>query len=226
VRVGPTGRPFGFDLTSRFYHLELPLPSPEELSGMHESEHNLYPLAAIGVRAADLTSVFVPPEEDERDCERFIEASFGRGGRFIVVHPGAGKPQNVWPGPKYAKAASILGDRYGVGIVATGGPMDADALDAFLEACGHRPAVLPCPSIGFLGALIKRSELALCNDTGIMHIAGAVGARCVAVFGPTDPRRWKPVNATVAAVRAKDGKIESVEVDEVVAAAAALLGGR
>ena len=144
----------------------------------------------------------------------------------MVVHPGAGKPQNVWPGRKYAEAAKILGDRYGLGIVATGGPMDAAALDAFLGACERRPIVLPCPSIGFLGALIRRSDLALCNDTGIMHIAGAVGARCVAVFGPTDPRRWKPVNATVVAVRAKDGNIESVEIEEVVAAAVSLLGNR
>jgi len=66
--------------------------------------------------------------------------------------------------------------------------------------------------------------LTLCNDTGIMHIAGAVGANCVAVFGPTDPARWKPVNETVVAVRGKDGNVESVSVEEVIAAAAALLG--
>jgi ADP-heptose:LPS heptosyltransferase len=78
--------------------------------------------------------------------------------------------------------------------------------------------------LGFLGALVKRSILTLCNDTGIMHIAGAVGARCVAVFGPTDPARWKPVNEAVVAVRGKDGNVDSVSVDEVVAAARALLG--
>jgi heptosyltransferase-3 len=72
---------------------------------------------------------------------------------------------------------------------------------------------------------MKRSALTLCNDTGIMHIAGAVGGRCVAVFGPTDPARWKPVNETVVAVRGKDGNIDSVSVDEVVAAAKTLLGG-
>jgi len=224
LRIGSTSEPFGHDLASRFYHLELPLPPREELASMHESVHNIYPLSAIGVRVADLTSVFVPSAEDERDCERFIAASFGTGGRFIVVHSGAGKARNVWPGRKYAEAVKVLGEDFRCGVVATGGPADAAALEAFLEACVDRPFVLPCPSVGFLGALMKRSVLTLCNDTGIMHIAGAVGARCVAVFGPTDPARWKPVNETVVAVRGKDGNVESVSVEEVIAAAAALLG--
>jgi heptosyltransferase-1 len=224
LRIGSTSEPFGHDLASRFYHLELPLPPREELAAMHESVHNVYPLSAIGVRATDLTSVFVPPAEDERECERFVAASFGTGGRFIVVHPGAGKALNVWPGRRYAETVKVLGEDFRCGVVATGGPADAAALEAFLEACVDRPFVLPCPSVGFLGALMKRSALTLCNDTGIMHIAGAVGARCVAVFGPTDPARWKPVNETVVAVRGKDGNVDSVSVEEVIAAAAALLG--
>jgi ADP-heptose:LPS heptosyltransferase len=224
MRIGSTSEPFGHDLTSRFYHLELPLPPRAELAAMHESAHNVYPLSAIGVRVTDLTSVFVPSAEDERECGRFIAASFGPGERFIVVHPGAGKPPNVWPGRRYAEAVRILGKAFGAGVVATGGPADAVTLAAFLEACVDRPFVLPCPSVGFLGALMKRSILTLCNDTGILHIAGAVGARCVAVFGPTDPARWKPANETVVAVRGKDGNVDSVSVAEVVAAATALLG--
>ncbi len=223
ARIGSTSEPFGHDLSSRFYHLELPLPPRGQLDSMHESAHNIYPLSAIGVRVADLSSVFIPPVEDERDCERFVAESFGSPARFIVVHPGAGKAANVWPGSRYAEAAGILSERYRCGVVATGGPLDAEALDAFLRACGTRPFVLPCPSLGFLGALMKRAVITLCNDTGIMHIAGAVGARCVAVFGPTDPARWKPVSASVVAVRGKDGSVESVGVEEVVGAAATLL---
>jgi ADP-heptose:LPS heptosyltransferase len=160
-RMGSTSEPFGHDLTSRFYHLELPVP-PETLAAMHESEHNLYPLAAIGVRTADLTSVFVPPAEDERECERFIAASFGAGGRFLVVHPGAGKPQNVWPGSRYAEAARILSKTLACGVVAVGGRADAATLAAFLEACVDRPIVVSCPSLGFLGALLKRRPRPRC----------------------------------------------------------------
>ncbi len=225
LRAGSTSRPFGHDLTSRFYHLELPLPSPGELAAMHESAHNLYPLAAIGVQVTDLTSAFVPAAADEQECERFLAASFGAGGRFIVVHPGAGKPRNVWPGSRFAAAARTLAGALGCGVVATAGPADAATLEAFLAACVEPPFVRSSVSLGFLGALLRRSTLTLCNDTGVMHIAGAVGARCVAVFGPTDPARWKPVNRAVVAVQGEDGSVDSVSVERVVAAARALLDG-
>jgi len=225
VRIGSTSRPFGHDLTSRFYHLELPLPSREELASMHESVHNVYPLSAIGVREDDLASVLVPLPGEELDAERFIAASFGEGARFLVVHPGAGKRQNRWPAARFAGVAGALHERFGLEAVVVGGPVDREALDAFFSACRTNPVALSCPPVGFLGALMRRCALTLCNDTGIMHIAGAVGSRCVAVFGPTDPARWKPVNQTVVAVKGRDGAIESVEADEVLAAAAALLGG-
>ncbi len=224
VRIGSTGRSFGHDLSSRFYHLELPLPTAEELARMHESAHNLYPLSAIGVEESDLTSALVPRADEEIDCERFIAASFGDGGRFIVVHPGAGKRANAWPAGRFAEVATALHERFGLGVAAVRGPVDTAALDAFLGACGTHPVAISCPPVGFLGALMRRSALTLCNDTGIMHVAGAVGSRCVAVFGPTDPARWKPVNETVVAVKGIDGNVESVGVEEVLAAAVGLLG--
>jgi ADP-heptose:LPS heptosyltransferase len=223
VRLGSRSAPFGHDLGSRFYHLELPLPSPDELAHMHESEHNLYPLAAIGVREDDLTSLLVPTAEDESESERFIAAAFGEGARFVVVHPGAGKRQNVWPPERFAELVSLLHERCGLGAVAVRGPMDHATMDAFVGACAAPAAVLSCPTVGLLGALMARSALTVCNDTGVMHVAGAVGARCVAVFGPTDPARWKPVNDRVVAVRAADHAVSSVTVGQVFEAAVELL---
>ncbi len=223
VRVGSTSRPFGHDLSARFYHLELPLPPPEELARMHESRHNIFPLAAIGVEEDDLKSEIAPSAREIRDAERFVEAVTDSRRPFIVVHPGAGKRQNIWPPERFAAAAALLHERHGAAVIAVRGPVDGPASDAFLAACSVRPALLLSPSVGFLASLMRKAACTLCNDTGIMHIAGAVAARCVAVFGPTDPLRWKPVNETVVAVRAENGLVESVTVEEVVAAAERLL---
>jgi ADP-heptose:LPS heptosyltransferase len=224
VRVGSTSVPFGHDLSSKFYHLELPLPDPSEAARMHESAHNLYPLSPLGVHERDLRSALVATPEERAECERFIAAAVGAGRPFIIVHPGAGKRRNQWPPERFARVVSALNDRLGTCTVAVRGPVDADAMDAFLSSCPVCPAVVSLPEVGFLGALMERAVITLCNDTGIMHIAGAVGAPCVAVFGPTDPARWKPVNDEVAAVRAEDGLIESVTVDSVLSRALALLG--
>jgi ADP-heptose:LPS heptosyltransferase len=223
VRIGSSSRKFGSDLTNRFYHLELPLPDDEELLGMHESEHNIYPLLAIGVKEAGLESLLVPTDEERAEAKRLIAASFGEDSPFIVVHPGAGKKQNIWPPGRFAELIGRLREIRDVGIVAVRGPVDGEAFDGFLKACRAVNVVLSSPSVGLLGAVMQRATMTLCNDTGVMHIAGAVGADCCALFGPTDPSRWKPVNENVVAVRAPDGLVGSVSVDEVLAAAARFL---
>ncbi len=78
-RAGSTSAPFGSGLTSMYYDLELPLPSKAELEHMHEGEHNLYPLYALGVRECDLSPVLVPSEGDIADCARFLSESFKEG---------------------------------------------------------------------------------------------------------------------------------------------------
>jgi ADP-heptose:LPS heptosyltransferase len=178
IRIGSTSRPFGHDLTRRFYHIELPLPASDELESMHESEHNLYPLSVLGVHERDLRSVLVPSVEERRACDRFIAAAVPQDRRFIVIHPGAGKKSNIWPPDRFAAVAALISDRRACRSIVVRGPVD-----------------------------------------------GAVGARCVAVFGPTDPGRWKPAGDRVVAVRARDGRVASVTVDEVFKVAREMLDG-
>jgi ADP-heptose:LPS heptosyltransferase len=219
-RIGSSSSGFGHDLSSRYYHVEMPLPSADELERMHESEHNLYPLSVIGAGEDDIGSLLVPTDEEEADALRLIEASFRPGDPFIVIHPGAGKNQNIGPPGNFAETVIRLREIRPLGVAAVRGPVDTETFDRFMSVCPRVEVELSTPSIGFLGALMKRAAVTLCNDTGIMHIAGAVGANCCAVFGPTDPGRWKPVNDNVVAVRSADGRVESVEVDQMVKRAA------
>ena len=115
-------------------------------------------------------------------------------------------------------AVAIAGGLWFAGI-----PHKHEAGQAVKYHCTMHPTVVSRPQVGFLSALMEHAALTLCNDTGIMHIAGAVGAPCIALFGPTDPARWKPVNETVVAVKATDGHVESVSVDEVLSVALQLL---
>ncbi|MCK4537972.1 MAG: glycosyltransferase family 9 protein [Candidatus Krumholzibacteria bacterium] len=223
IRVGSTSRPFGHDLTSYYYNIELPLPSKDELETMHEARHNLFPLEDIGVREDDLRSLIVPIADDEMDCRRLKDVIDPERQGYMVIHPGAGKKQNIWPPARFAEVASLLTERYGFPVVAIRGPVDDDSFSSFLDESSHVPVVLSCPTTGLLAAMMRDAAVTLCNDTGVMHIAGAVGAGCVAVFGPTEPARWKPVNSNVLAVRADDGKVSSIEVAEVLAAARSLI---
>ena len=67
-------------------------------------------------------------------------------------------------------------------------------------------------------------DLVICNDTGVMHVSAAVGARTLAIFGPTDPGRWAPRTRRLSALRAPDGQLEKLEPKNVVQKAVEILG--
>ena len=54
------------------------------------------------------------------------------------------------------------------------------------------------------------------NDTGPLHLAGAVGCPTVGVYGWSDPREWRPVGRCVRAVRAADARLESIAAETVI----------
>jgi heptosyltransferase III len=54
------------------------------------------------------------------------------------------------------------------------------------------------------------------HDSGISHIAAATGARCVLLFGWTDPAIWAPANENVTVLRAPEGKMDRLTVEAVI----------
>jgi ADP-heptose:LPS heptosyltransferase len=88
------------------------------------------------------------------------------------------------------------------------------------------PVALHGLSMRQLAAVLSRADAFVCNDTGVMHLAAAVGTPLVAVFGPTDPDEWKPPGAEFIAVRGSGGRCEAVEVTQVLQALQALPGSR
>lgn len=214
-RAGSTSRPFGSGLTSLYYDIELPLPSPDEVERMHEGEHNLYPLSVLGVKESDLSPVLVPSPDDRDRCAGFLSSAFGEKTAYALVHPGAGKAQNIWPPERFAAVTDRLSAQ-GIPTVAVRGPADGIFFERYARACGEHPRVVTCPGVGFLGELMRRAAVCVCNDTGVAHIGGAVGARCVEIFGPTDPSRWKPACDSVVAVCSADGDLGSVTVERIM----------
>jgi heptosyltransferase-2 len=71
-------------------------------------------------------------------------------------------------------------------------------------------------SILEMAGILKLSDQVLCNDTGVMHVSSAVGARTLALFGETDPALWKPPGDHIKALRSPDKKISSIRVEEVL----------
>lgn len=224
IRVGSTSDPFGHDLSEAFYNLELPLPGASELAGMNEAEHNIYPLRVLGIDTRDLSPVIVPGPASESFAREFIARTTKAGRKRIVVHPGAGKAANVWPPSNFAEVANRLRDRIEFDLCVVRGPRDARAVEEFGRAVRAPYALLEGRPISDVAAVLRASDLVLCNDTGIMHVSSAVGAVTLAVFGPTDPVRWAPRSANLSVIRAPGGDLRELRPDSVLEKALLLLG--
>lgn len=223
LRIGSTSRQLGDSLTGSYLNLTLPLPDDAELKALSETEHNLYLLRAIGVTTDDLSPVVVPSPGDERWAAGVSADHWKERTVRLAVHPGAGKAENIWPPEKHAGVVNELTRLSPVSVIVVEGPRDAEAVSRFLEACEAPAAVVRGRSIGEVAALLRRADLVVCNDTGVMHVAAAVGATTLAIFGPTDPHRWAPRAAGLHVVRADGGRLEDLLPQRVARHAANIL---
>lgn len=117
--------------------------------------------------------------------------------RFACVHPGARWPSRRWPVERHAAVAARLAQR-GLAVVVTGAPDERPIVDAFVRALAVH-GVVPVDlcgrtSLGALAAMLEDTALLVCNDTGISHVAAAVGAASVVVASGSDDVRWAPLD--------------------------------
>ncbi|HZG04029.1 MAG TPA: glycosyltransferase family 9 protein [Streptomyces sp.] len=110
----------------------------------------------------------------------------------VVLHPGAGSPARCWPVERYAAVAAGL-RRAGRRVVVTGGPQEYDLLARLAKLAALPDAdVHGGPPLERLAALVAGASAVVSGDTGIAHLAVALGTPSVTLFGPVAPRLWGP----------------------------------
>jgi lipopolysaccharide heptosyltransferase II len=133
-----------------------------------------------------------PPEEAER---RAHDVLHDRAGPFIAVHSGGGRLSKQWYVDRFAEVARALSKTYGATIVLTGSDGDRPIVKQVRRLLADDvplvdvAGVLDVPA---LAAVLARMDLLVTGDTGPMHLAAAMGTPIVALFGPSDPRRYGP----------------------------------
>ena len=121
---------------------------------------------------------------------------FEAGRPLVAVCPGSVQPVKRWPIERYGEVGAQLIRRYGASLVVVGGSQEAAVAtqlgagwprERWLNAAAERLTTLA------MAELLRRCTIYVGNDTGPMHVAAAVGTRCVAVFGAQYPARsWHP----------------------------------
>jgi ADP-heptose:LPS heptosyltransferase len=110
-----------------------------------------------------------------------------------LVHPGATSPARRWPVERFAAVARAEA-RAGRPVVVTGGPDEVDLAHEVADRAGLPRAAAHAGRHGVLalGRLVAAADRVVCGDTGVAHLATALGTPSVVLFGPTSPALWGP----------------------------------
>lgn len=170
---------------------------PRSKGGLvHETDVYLAAVERVGVKAT--TSVpRLEPDEDSRQAAS--EALQSLEPPFVVLHPGGAENPGTsmtdkrWPVERYAQLIRHLADR-GLKCVLTGSQAEAGLCRQLSEHADAGTCLNLAGKLDLMGsvAVIERAAVYVGADTGISHLAAAVGTPAVVVFGPTNPARYAP----------------------------------
>jgi heptosyltransferase-3 len=172
------------------------------------------PLEELGLALKTPAGQLFPNESDCASADPYLPANRKR---IVAIHPGSGSRPKNWPRENWAELAMRLAkNEPGIFFVVIGGEADNEAVTFLRQAMAGLSAsyVINQPLTQVAG-ILSRCHKFVGHDSGISHIAAAVGLPCTLMFGPTDPEVWAPKNAEVRVLRADSGKLKDVKIGAV-----------
>ena len=165
--------------------------SPADLWGtteLHSVEQQLalIGLAGIKIDRGEPTSL---PANDA--AEASVESRLDTSERIALLHPAAAYETKQWPAENFARAAEHLASK-GFRVSAVAAANEAATLASVRRAAKCEIASFTDLSLPELTALARRADVFVWNDSGIAHIAAAVGTPCVVIFGSSNRVHWRP----------------------------------
>ena len=179
----------------------------------------LEPLQALAIYAEDAVPELDLSGEARAEGRRRLR-EIGAGDRPLAVHAGSGGEAKKWPIERYAETMRRM-RAAGRSVVAVLGEADRGEAAALAQALPDLPRLENLSVAQLAGALAECGGF-FGNDSGIAHLAAALGLPVVALFGPSDAATWAPRGrGSIRVVQAEGGRMENLGIDEVWAA----LGG-
>lgn len=177
-------------------------PSPLLLWGQqktHSVEQQLALLGWTGVPVTDRprTQLGISPEASDTIKRLVSEAGLSER-NIALIHPAAAFATKQWPVENFARVAEFLTER-DFAPVAIAAPNEKVLLEKLRSEASVNIAIFDL-SLPEVTALAAQSKLFVGNDSGIAHIAAAVGTPAVVIFGSSNVAHWRPWNSAPAEV--------------------------
>jgi heptosyltransferase-3 len=159
----------------------------------HSVEQQLALLGWTGVPVSDRppTRLAATPQASASVARRLRDARVGDDQSFALIHPAAAFESKTWDVRNFARVVEDLAAR-GLASIAIAAPHEAGILQA-LGAEARAPVVSFADlALQEITALAARARLFVGNDSGVAHMAAAVGVPSVVVFGSSNVAHWRP----------------------------------
>lgn len=238
ARASGAARVIGFSIwhlrerTARPFYSETADPG----GGPHVIHKNLDLLRSVGIETSRLE---FPLERRESPALERVRAAAGHA-PFALVNPSAGWPNKRWPSDRFGRLAAVVRGRLGLKPLVLWGPGEEPLARAVAYASSGAASVAPRTSISDVIELAREAALVVSGDTGPLHLAAAVGAPIVGIYGPTNPARngpWSPADICLSRFercgchherrcRQRGWCLDDVSVEEVFEAVARRLPAR
>lgn len=190
--------------------ITLSLKPPEEAT-QHVAEYyrsqfvrqSELPLPDVAVPAED-TLIKVNQADREQGLELLYQAGVDVSKHLVVMHPGSGGRKKCWHLDNYLAVAKSLAAR-DLEVLFLLGPVEMEKLDASqiarIRGVGRCVTHL---ALNQVVSILGCADAFLGNDSGVTHLAGGMGLRTTAMFGPTDPALYKPIGPALTVIRDTD----------------------
>ena len=165
--------------------------SPADLWGtdqLHSVEQQLAILGLAGIEVDRSEPTSLP---NSAAAEASIARRVGEAGSIALIHPAAAYETKQWPAANFARVAEHLASR-GFRVAAVAAPNERNVLEAVRQAANCDVLALDDLTLPEVTALARRADIFVGNDSGIAHIAAAVGTSNVVIFGSSNRVHWRP----------------------------------
>jgi heptosyltransferase-3 len=185
--------------------------SPQINDGEHAARQLARPLEQLGLFLEDAAAMLYPNKEDRMFAKKFLERS---ARPLLALHPGSGGERKNWALENWRELGDWLVDSMQPStLLVVIGEADESRAQQLKESWAKRPVCfaqnLPLPQVA---AVLEQCAVFIGHDSGISHLAAAVGTSSLLLFGPTDPEIWAPANERVKTIRAPKNDLQQLSV--------------
>ena len=205
VYLAGISRRVGYSTWKRRFLLSDPIPMPPKDS-QHRVDYYLGivkplaiapPLAGwpVGCLAEDRHYEFFTSAGDDKFIEKiFLEEGIIEEDFIVCLNPGGNWGPKRWPKENFSRLADSLIDEYKAKVIFSGSEDDVSLIKEIARLMKHTPIITAGKTnLKQSACLFKKAGLVISADSGPLHIAAAVGANVIALFGPTLPAITGPL---------------------------------